>query len=118
MGKIARAIAALPLPARRSITGGGGSEFVTWPHLQAETGTRSWFCDAQSPDQKGAVENTNRSFRRYLPREIDMCQLIDADIRAITDRMNATPRKCLGMENARRRLRTEDDGDRITPALP
>lgn len=49
MGKIAKAIGALPLPARRSITFDRGSEFVTWPHLQAETGTRSWFCDAQSP---------------------------------------------------------------------
>ncbi len=96
MGKIAKAIGALPLDARRSITFDRGSEFVTWPHLQAETGTRSWFCDAQSPHQKGAVENTNRRLRRYLPREIDMRQLTDADIRAVTDRMNATPRKCLG----------------------
>ena len=42
MSKIAAAIGALPLPARRSITFDRGSEFVTWPHLQAETGTRSW----------------------------------------------------------------------------
>jgi IS30 family transposase len=42
------------------------------------------------------VENTNRRVRRHLPREIDMRQLTDADIRAVTDRMNATPRKCLG----------------------
>ena len=95
MGKIAQAIGSLPLPARRSITFDRGSEFVTWPHLQAQTGTRSWFCDAQSPHQKGAVENTNRRLRRFLPREIDMRQLTDADIRTITDRMNATPRKCL-----------------------
>ena len=96
MGKIARAIDALPLPARRSITFDRGSEFVTWPHLQAETGTRSWFCDAQSPHQKGAVENTNRRLRRFLLREIDMRKLTDTDVRQITDRMNATPRKCLG----------------------
>ena len=96
MGKIAEAIGALPLPARKSITFDRGSEFVTWPHLQAETGTRSWFCDAQSPHQKGAVENTNRRLRRFLPHEIDIRQMTDADIRKMTDRMNATPRKCLG----------------------
>ena len=78
MGKIAKAIGALPLPARTSITFDRSSEFVTWPHLQAETGTRSWFCDAQSPHQKGAVENTNRRLRRFLPREIDMRQRTDA----------------------------------------
>lgn len=64
--------------------------------MQAATGTRPWFCDPQSPHQKGAVENTNRRARRWLPRERDIRQLTDADIRQITDRMNATPRKCLG----------------------
>ena len=49
MGKIARAIGAMPLPARHSITFDRGSEFVTWPHLQPENGTRSWFRGAQSP---------------------------------------------------------------------
>ena len=34
--------------------------------------------------------------RRFLPRETDMRQLSEADIRTVTDRMNATPRKCLG----------------------
>ena len=41
MGKIAKATSALPLPARRSITL-DRSAFVAWPHLQAETATRSW----------------------------------------------------------------------------
>jgi IS30 family transposase len=41
MGKIARAIGTLPLPARKPITFDRGSEFATWPHLEAETGTRS-----------------------------------------------------------------------------
>lgn len=47
MVKVAKAISALPLPERRSITFDGGSEFVSWPRLQAETGTRSWFRDAK-----------------------------------------------------------------------
>ena len=96
MSKIVAAIGTLPFAARRSVTFDRGSEFVTWPHLQAKTGTRSWFCDPQSPHQKGAVENTNRRARRWLPRERDIRQMTDADIREITDRMNATPRKCLG----------------------
>ena len=36
------------------------------------------------------------AWEQTLPREIDMRQMTDADVRAITDRMNATPRKCLG----------------------
>ena len=96
MGKIVRALGPPPLGARRSITFDRGSEFVTWPHLQAQTGTRSWFCDPQSPHQKGAVENTNRRLRRWLPKAMDLRRMTDADIRAIADRMNNTPRKCLG----------------------
>ena len=69
---------------------------MIWPHLQAETGTRSWFCDARSPHRKCAVEKTDRRLRRLLPREIDVSQLTDADIRAITDRMDATPHSSLG----------------------
>ena len=63
---------------------------------QAEIGTNSWFCDPSAPWQKGTVENTNRRARRWLPRERDIGQLSDRDIREICDRLNATPRKCLG----------------------
>jgi len=45
MGKIMDAIRDLPLVARRSITFDRGTEFVSWPHLQAEIGTQTWFYD-------------------------------------------------------------------------
>jgi IS30 family transposase len=110
MGKIVATIGPLPIAARRSFGGGPvprtdpratspfdrGSGFVTWPHLRPETGARSRFCDPRSPHRKGVVGNANRRARRWLPRERDMRQLTDADIRAVTDRMNATPRKCPG----------------------
>jgi IS30 family transposase len=51
--------------ACRSITFDRGSEFVDWPHLQAEVGTQTWFCEAQSLWQKGAVENANKRLRRW-----------------------------------------------------
>jgi IS30 family transposase len=49
MGKIIKAIKDLPHKARRSITFDRGSEFMNWPHLQAEIGTQTWFCDPTSP---------------------------------------------------------------------
>jgi hypothetical protein len=61
----------LPQIARRSITFDRGSEFMNWPHLQAEIGTQTWFCDPSNPWQKGTVENTNRRARRWLPLEAD-----------------------------------------------
>ena len=96
MGKIIKAIKDLPHQARRSITFDRGSEFMNWPHLQAEIGTQTWFCDPSSPWQKGTVENTNRRARRWLPRKRDIRSMTDQDIKEISDRLNNTPRKCLG----------------------
>ena len=73
-----------------------GTEFVSWPHLQAEIGTQTWFCDPSSPWQKGTVENTNRRARRWLPRKRDIRAMTDHDIKQICDQLNNTPRKCLG----------------------
>jgi IS30 family transposase len=96
MGKIMMAIRDLPHLARKSITFDRGTEFVSWPHLQAEIGTQTWFCDPSSPWQKGTVENTNRRARRWLPRKRDITALSDHDLKVISDRLNNTPRKCLG----------------------
>ena len=61
------AIKDLPLVARRSITFDRGTEFVSWPHLQAEIGTQAWFCDPSSPWQKGTVENKTHAFEGGCP---------------------------------------------------
>lgn len=96
LGKVIDAIAHLPLKSRKSITFDRGTEFAAWPHLQAETGTKTWFCDPSSPWQKGTVENTNRRARRWLPRKLDLKYVSQADLRSISGRLNSTPRKCLG----------------------
>ena len=96
MGKVIEAIRTQPLASRRSITFDRGTEFVSWPHLQAEIGTQTWFCDPSAPWQKGTVENTNRRARRWLPRTLDPSALSDHHLKMICERLNNTPRKCLG----------------------
>lgn len=96
LGKVIDAISHIPLKSRKSITFDRGTEFVAWPHLQAETGTQTWFCDPSSPWQKGTVENTNRRARRWLPRNLDLKHVSQADLKTICDKLNSTPRKCLG----------------------
>ena len=75
---------------------GSSSEVMDWPHLQAEVGTQTWFCDPSAPWQKGTVENTNRRARRWLPREVDPSAISHQNLEVICARLNATPRKCLG----------------------
>ena len=71
IGRLGQVMRILPQKACKSKTLDRGSEFMDWPHLLAEVGTRTWFCGPGAPWQKGTVENTNRRARRWLPREID-----------------------------------------------
>ncbi len=88
----------LPAEARRSITFDRGTEFTAWRHLKAGLGVDAWFCDPKSPWQKGTVKNTNNRLRRYLPRKADPTVFTDRYLRSICDRLNNTPRKCLGYQ--------------------
>jgi len=59
------------------------------------------FCDPHSPWQKGAVENANGRVRRFLPREAEPGALASAPLRRLADRLNDTPRRCLGYRTPR-----------------
>jgi hypothetical protein len=54
-----------------------------------------------SPWQKGGVENLNGRVRRFLPRESPPEALAPADLRRLADRLNDTPRRCLGYRTPR-----------------
>ncbi|UED29287.1 IS30 family transposase [Rhizobium ruizarguesonis] len=86
----------LPRHARQSLTFDRGFEFVSWRRLKQGMGTDAWFCDPSAPWQKGSVENMNRRIRRYLPRDTAVLSVPDESIRSLIDRLNSTPRKCLG----------------------
>lgn len=96
MGRLIELLSPLPQPARRSFTFDRGPEFVSWREFEAGMGAKAWFCDPQAPLQKGTVENTNRRVRRYLPADTVLLTVADRSMRSICDRLNATPRKCLG----------------------
>ena len=61
----------------------------------------SYFCDPHSPWQKGSVENTNGRVRRFLPRHCEPGALARARLRRLADRLNDTPRRCLGYRTPR-----------------
>jgi len=81
---------------RRSMTFDRGFEFMAYPLLHKEYGVFGYFCDPQKPWQKGSVENNNARLRRFLPANMNIAELSESDLRAICNRMNRTPRKCLG----------------------
>lgn len=107
MHKLMGVMESLPLSARKSITFDRGIEFRNWRKLKPGIGTEAWFCDPQSPWQKGSVENLNKRARRYLPRDAPVAALTNRDMKSICDRLNGTPRKCLGWRTPTEAFREE-----------
>lgn len=107
MNRLMGVMEPLPQPARKSITFDRGIEFRNWRELKPVIGTEAWFCDPQSPWQKGSVENLNKRARRYLPRDAPVATLTNRDMKSICDRLNGTPRKCLGWRTPTEAFREE-----------
>jgi IS30 family transposase len=98
---VAEALRPLPEDARRTVTFDRGSEFAGYAALDRHLALASYFCDPHSPWQKGGVENANGRVRRFLPRESPPEALGRAHLRHLADRLNDTPRRCLGYRTPR-----------------
>ena len=85
----------LPSVLRRTLTQDNGPEFSSHYLLHSE-GVETYFCDPRSPWQKGGIENMNGRLRRYIPLRTNPDTFTEGDLADLADRMNNTPRKCLG----------------------
>ena len=111
MARLIDLFSPLPASARRSLTFDLGLEFVSWRLLKTGLPAQVWFCDPQAPWQKGEVENMNRRARRYLPPETDLLSLSHRHMVSLCERLNATPRKCLGYKTPAEAFRDQMMGD-------
>lgn len=62
---ITEAITTLPEQLRRSLTWDQDAEMAQHTQLRIDTGLPVYFCDPQSPWQRGSNENTNELLRQY-----------------------------------------------------
>ena len=88
----------LPPGLRRTLTQDNGIEYSQHFKLNAKLAMRTYFCNPHRPWEKGGVENTNGRIRRYIPLDTDPKTLTRRRVQAIADRLNTTPRKCLGFK--------------------
>jgi IS30 family transposase len=93
---IAAAITTLPEQLRRSLTWDQGAEMAQHAELRIDTGLHVYFCDPQSPWQRGTNENTNGLLRQYFPRGTDLARHSADDLAAVAAALNTRPRKTLG----------------------
>ena len=95
-GAITRTMTSLPEQLRQSLTWDQGAEMAQHARLRIDTGLQIYFCDPQSPWQRGTNENTNGLLRQYFPKGTDLSQHTPRELDAVAHAINTRPRKTLG----------------------
>jgi IS30 family transposase len=102
---LTRHVRKLPASLRRSLTWDRGKEMAKHQSFTVATDVKVYFCDPQSPWQRGTNENTNRLLRQYFPKGTDLSCHPQSTLDRVALRLNQRPRKTLGFATPADKLR-------------
>ena len=92
---LVRQVKRLPDGLMSSLTWDRGTELAHHKRFTVATDVNVYFCDPQSPWQRGSNENTNGLLRQYFPKGADLSAYSQADLDAVALRLNTRPRNPL-----------------------
>ena len=94
----------LPRELYKSLTWDRGKELADHKRFSLATDIKVYFCDPQSPWQRGSNEQLNGLLRQYFPKGMDLSNVHQNHLNAIARRLNERPRQTLDFETPAERL--------------
>jgi IS30 family transposase len=104
VGALSQHVRKLPAALKRSLTWDRGLEMAKHKEFTVATKVQVYFCDPQSPWQRGTNENTNLLLGQYFPKRTDLSGYTQADLDQVALRLNQRPRKTLGFQTPASKL--------------
>jgi IS30 family transposase len=94
----------LPRELYKSLTWDRGKEMADHQRFSLDTDIMVYFCDPQSPWQRGSNENTNGLLRQYFPKGMDLSNVHQNRLNAVARRLNERPRETLNFRTPAERF--------------